>query len=251
MDRSVYQLPFRRDNVPAWKCPVCMIGNLTLDDASLDSRETAASLRSHAHDAWEPDWTRGVFVCLFVCNHPSCASPIACSGSSKVDYFEYEDEEFGIGQLMEQSFTPLNFQPPLMLMDIPGKCPEPIKECLYTSFALFFANPGAALNAIRAALEILLTDRGIKRSTIVRNKRKLLNLHQRIAELPAKYQEVRDLILAVKWLGNAGSHAGSETNAGDVRVAYDMFEHVLAEIYEEKTKKLKAAARSVNKRKGV
>ncbi|WP_223541965.1 DUF4145 domain-containing protein [Pseudomonas sp. BF-RE-26] len=135
-------------------------------------------------------------------------------------------------------------------MDIPAKCPSGVTEHLHESFGIFFMDSGSALNSIRAAVEVLLTDMGIKRSSVVKNKRRSLSLHQRINLLPARFQELKELILAVKWLGNAGSHSGPEPTAGDVRVAYDMLEHVLSEIYEEKTKKLKAVAKSVNKRKG-
>jgi hypothetical protein len=135
-------------------------------------------------------------------------------------------------------------------MDIPSKCPEAAAGHLLDSFALFFADPGAALNSARTAVEAVLTDLGVKRFIVAKGKRKPINLHQRIQLLPAKYKELADMLLAVKWLGNAGSHDGDKPSIADVRVTYDLLEHVLSEIYEKKTGKLKAVAKKINKKKG-
>jgi hypothetical protein len=59
------------------------------------------------------------------------------------------------------------------------------------------------------------------------------------------------MLIAVKWLGNAGSHDGQEPQHEHVRLMYDMLEHCLAQIYDDKTKKLKALAKQVNKKKGI
>jgi hypothetical protein len=68
--------------------------------------------------------------------------------------------------------------------------------------------------------------------------------------LPAKYAQFKDMILAIKWLGNAGSHGHSEVTIDDAIDAYELTEHILKEIYEPKAKKLKALAKKVNKKKG-
>ena len=167
-----------------------------------------------------------------------------------MDYFEYEDEEYGWAQKHDDLFTPKYFNPPLELMDLPKDCPAEAVEHLSESFALFFADPGAALNCVRAAVEAVLTSLGIRRFVLVKGKRRPVNLHQRIQLLPQKYDELKDLLVAVKWLGNAGSHDGDKPTAGDVRTTYDLLEHALSEIYEAKGKKLKALAKKVNKKKG-
>lgn len=58
------------------------------------------------------------------------------------------------------------------------------------------------------------------------------------------------MILAIKWLGNAGSHSRSKISFDDVLDAYEFLEHILQEVYVQKTKKLKARAKEVNKKKG-
>jgi hypothetical protein len=251
MDRTPYQLPFSTDRVPAWSCPACRTGHLTLDEKHLVKSETAESLSEHKHEAWEPDWIRYVFSCIFQCGNPNCQEPVTCAGIGSVDIFNYEDEELGWAQSTDDRFTPQYFYPPLVLMDIPAKCSVEVCAHMAQSFALFFADPGASLNCARAAVEALLTDLGIKRFAVANGKRRPINLHQRIQSLPAKYQDLIDLLLAVKWLGNAGSHDGDKPTAADVRIMYDLLEHVLSEVYEGKGKKLKAIAKKVNKKKGL
>ncbi|MBI5279059.1 MAG: DUF4145 domain-containing protein [Burkholderiales bacterium] len=163
---------------------------------------------------------------------------------------EYEDDDHGWIQAGEDRFTPQYFSPSLILMDIPGKCPATARIHFEESFALFFADPGAALNSARAGLEAVLTHLGIKRFIVSKGKRRPLSLHQRILMLPPKFSSLADLLLAAKWLGNAGSHDGTSPTQADVRVMYDLLEHVLSEIYEGKTKKLKAIAKKVIRKKG-
>lgn len=77
-----------------------------------------------------------------------------------------------------------------------------------------------------------------------------LNLHSRINLLPEKYGELKELLLAIKWLGNAGSHADSPISIDDVMDAYQLIDHVLQELYVQKGKKAKALAKLINKKKG-
>jgi hypothetical protein len=250
MDRTPYHLPFTAERVPQWRCPKCGGGQLTLDPKKLLIEETAESASEHGSEEWEPDWIRYVFSCVFKCSNSQCASPVACSGSGRVTVLEVEDEEYGPVQIPEDVFTPKYFEPSLVLMDIPDSCSFDVAGHLYEAFALYFADPGAAMNSCRAAVEALLTDLGVKRFVTAGGKRRSISLHQRITQMPQRYKEVSDLLLAVKWLGNAGSHDGSSPEAGDLRVTFDLLEHALSEVYEGRAKKLKAIAKKVNKKKG-
>lgn len=175
---------------------------------------------------------------------------VASCGTGRVDVSEYEDPEHGYAQTIEDLFSPSFFHPPLRLLDIPADCPSEASKHLQESFALFFADPGASLNCARAAIESVLTDLGIKRFVVVKKTRRPISLHQRISMLPPKLSHLAEMLTAVKWLGNTGSHADSEVSRDDVVVAYNLIEHVLAELYEKKTKKLAAIAKKVNKKKG-
>lgn len=250
MDRAQFLLPFTLQHLPHLPCPKCQVGQLTIDAKNFLQSETAASKKDREHDAWEPDWIHYVFSCVFDCSRKDCGNVVSCSGAGGVKIYGYVDEENDWVQDVEDYFYPRYFHPSLVLMDIPKKCPVSVGEHLRESFALFFSSPSAALNAARSAVESLLTELGVKRFEGGKGKRRSISLHRRIQLLPAKHKEVTELLLAVKWLGNAGSHDSDEIDQGDVRVAYDLLEHVLSELFEGKGKKLKAIAKKVNAKKG-
>jgi hypothetical protein len=66
--------------------------------------------------------------------------------------------------------------------------------------------------------------------------------------LGVKYSNIKELLLAVKWIGNTGSHA-TEISRVAVMDAYDMLEHCLDLLYGEK-KDLMTLAKAINRKKG-
>lgn len=249
MDKEVYSRSFRQGEIPPWLCPVCEVGRLKLNRKSLIKRDTAKTLKDMGHPDWEPDSSKLVFACVFDCDNKNCREPVSCSGTGGAVLYEYYDEN-GHDQFIEDTFNPNFFSPPLILMDIPKKCPESVRNHLKESFALFYSDSGAALNCSRVAVEALLTELKVKRFTIEKKKRKLIMLHQRIMLLPKKYVDLRDILLAVKWLGNAGSHSGHAVSVDDVVDAYSLLEHILSSIYENKVELLKNLAVKINEKKG-
>ncbi|MBN4077968.1 DUF4145 domain-containing protein [Nitrospina gracilis] len=147
-------------------------------------------------------------------------------------------------------YTPKYFSPNLKIFKYPSKTPAEVKEELENSFALFFCDPSSSGNHIRIALENLLTYLKIKRYKDRAGKRTFLFLHSRIELLPRKYDDIRDLFYAIKWLGNAGSHSGKQVTADDILDAYELMEELLAEVFTQRSKKVKSLAKQINKIKG-
>jgi uncharacterized small protein (DUF1192 family) len=54
--------------------------------------------------------------------------------------------------------------------------------------------------------------------------------------------------MAVKWLGNAGSHAAPLT-ADDVLDGFEILEHALDKLYSERDERVGALTRAINRRK--
>lgn len=250
LDRKLLKLPFSPNNSPDWVCPTCGKGILRIKKDSFLKEELRGSREAHGHEAWEPEWIEYVYTCLLVCSNDKCKEVVASSGTGSVDWDVIEDEHGEFEQVYEDFFLPKHFEPHLNLFHIPGDCPGTVSTPLNESFKLFFSSPGAAANNVRVAIEELLTELKIKRFTTTNGKRKFINLHQRIGLLPAKYAPFKDMIFAIKWLGNAGSHGHGEITMDDVMDAYELTEHILEEIYEPRVKKLKAIAKKVNKKKG-
>lgn len=226
--------------MPHWLCPSCCKEPLCLEQESFFRKELAAS-RDHSHYAWEPDWMEFVYSCLFYCTNINCEEVVASTGIGKVVWPEFGGNE---------QFSPKYFEPPLKIILIPDQCPETVAIPVEESFRLFFCSPNACANSLRIAVENLLNDLKIKRYNISKGKRQLIPLHNRIDLVPLKYAGLKDLLWAIKWHGNAGSHSQKTVSRDDVIVAYELLEHILQEIYMQKTERLKIKAQKINKMKG-
>lgn len=247
MDRKTIKLKFTRDRVPDWVCPTCGKGLLQLKADSFFSDEKRSS-RNPSHDERDPERTEHVYSCLLYCNNDKCKEVVASSGIGYVDWY-MEQYENGVHHwFLKNYFKPKHFQPALELIRIPTDCPGTVKSLVEDSFSLFFQSPSAAANCIRASIEQLLTELKIKKFNTTKGKRKIINLHHRIELLQNQYSEVYDLILAIKWLGNAGSHNQDSLTTDDVLDAYELLEHVLDEIYVQNAKKMKTLAKKIIKK---
>ncbi|WP_313145817.1 DUF4145 domain-containing protein [Diaphorobacter nitroreducens] len=250
MDRRALKFPFTLDSAPDWMCPTCGKAPLRIRKDSFVKEERSFS-RDHSHEAWEPEWIEYVYSCMLVCSNDQCKEVVASTGTGSVDWDVEEDENGIPQQVYDDHFRPKFFQPHLRIFQVPEGCPESVSKPLEDSFALFFSAPHAASNNVRIAIEALLTELKIRRFVSSNGKRRFISLHQRIALLPSKYAHLKDLILAIKWLGNAGSHdGGTEVSLDDVMDSYELTEHILQEVYAPKLEKLHKLAKKVNKKKG-
>jgi len=97
----------------------------------------------------------------------------------------------------------------------------------------------------------LLTNLKVKRFLKTKTGRlHRLTLHDRITALPKKRENVKEKLLALKWLGHAGSHPGEALSRDDVLDMYEVLEYVLVEIYSSPHKKVERLTRTINRRKG-
>ncbi|MEN4912709.1 DUF4145 domain-containing protein [Erwinia amylovora] len=99
--------------------------------------------------------------------------------------------------------------------------------------------PGPAANAIRIALEELMTALGVP---------EMRSLHLRIEALTEQFSEHKAALMAIKWLGNAGSHEQDSVSVFDIDQAYRIIEFVLSKIYAGSTKSIEQLATDLDKR---
>jgi hypothetical protein len=76
-----------------------------------------------------------------------------------------------------------------------------------------------------------------------------ISLHERIGILKLRAASVVDALLAIKWVGNAGSHLGQLTR-DDVFDAFDILETVLDDLFVRNRATTQKLIRDINKRKG-
>lgn len=249
MDRKTLKLPFTLRRPNDWVCPTCCNGMLRIKEDTFHKNEIRNS-RDHSHDEWEPEWVQYVFSCMLVCKNDLCKETVSCAGVGGVESNFGYDENNEPDYSYDDFFLPKFFEPHLRLFNIPEGCPKSVSNPLNESFRHFFSSPSAASNNVRVALEELLTELKVRRFNLVNSKQRFMNLHQRISLIPPKIAHLKENLLAIKWLGNAGSHGNGKISLDDVMDSYEQIEHILDEIYTSKRKKLATMAKLINRKRG-
>ncbi len=252
IDRKLYREIFTKENLPNWKCPTCNSSILTIKDNKFESEYNSFTEINKGEYEFEPEMYSYIFTTILQCNNIKCKEVVSCCGSGYWEEEPYDDYETMEQRLEYVSyFTPHYFYPPLHFFEIPKKAPEDVSNAIIQSFSLFFTNKSSSANQIRVSLECLLTHLKIKRFNTVKGKQRRLNLHERINLLPSKYQHIKDLCIAIKWLGNSGSHCGEELTRDNIFDGYDLLSALLEELYNNKQEHAKKLAKKINTKKGV
>jgi len=104
---------------------------------------------------------------------------------------------------------------------------------------------------MRAGVEALLDDQRIQKSKSGSKKRQYLTTHVRIEKLEVKNPDAAQYLMAIKWLGNTGSHgATSNLSRDDLLNAAEFFEAAVDLLYVKRATKIRRLASEINRRKG-
>jgi Domain of unknown function (DUF4145) len=241
MKRSLWQQFLNTTACPGWTCPACRTGSIALVQKSLKAEETIASKNARKDDDWDPEWLRYTFTAWAECRHPPCKQKFAIAGTGGVGQ-EYDEE--GVTEWREY-FAPLACHPMPDIIDLPPKCPEEVSNEVRSAFALFWAHPEACAGRIRVALEGLMTHLGVpKERTAKTGKVVHIDLHDRIDIFSLTDAGTGTQLMALKWLGNAGSH-GRRVSRSDLLDAFEIMEHALVEIIDGRAAKVAALAKKL------
>lgn len=249
MDRSKYTSIFTLDSLPNWFCPSCKKGYLKIADEMFVFDETKESRMNRNMQDWHPDETVYLYSCIFRCNNSDCRQIVTSTGRGGTFIEKSCDKNKKPIVKLVDYFEPRFFIPSLILFDIPENTPQSVKFEILFSFGSFFFDSNSAANHARIALEILLDDLKIRKTEGSLHKRYRLNLHKRIDLLPQKYDKVKPLFLAIKWLGNAGCHSGNRLTNNDVLDLYELMSDLLNTVYDTSSKRIQKLANKINKKK--
>lgn len=204
--RSAWTESFRIDAAPHWICPVCTHGSLLLDRALLKVHETKKSLARRLEDDWDEWDVEKHFIATFYCSNPICNEPVFVMGECKYeqDLTAYiEGQKDGYYDYLYPRYT----QPRLMIVDEGFHIPVDVVVELQRVNDLFWADKSACANAIRTVVEAILTEARIRKTfTTKKGTKQKLTLHGRIDAFRTKNPYVAELLEAIKWIGNSGSH---------------------------------------------
>ncbi|AIS02599.1 hypothetical protein SGLAU_33355 (plasmid) [Streptomyces glaucescens] len=94
---------------------------------------------------------------------------------------------------------------------------------------------------------------GIPRKWSSNGKSYNLSLHRRIERFKTAkptFSKAADLLLAVKWIGNVGSH-GSVIRVLDVLDAVDILDRIIQQLYDTSPARIERKAEEIIARKGL
>jgi hypothetical protein len=175
------------------------------------------------------------------------------SGKATGDW-HYETKPDGTWeQTIIYEYYPCEFYPGPAIFRVPHECPEVVSAPIVRAFSLFWFDASACANALRSACEALLNDQKGKRYTINKeNKRVSLALHSRIENFQRDYNsDAGDFLLAIKWLGNTGSHNSErDVSRDDLLSGFELYEQVLQDVYTKHRASLSAKAKALTRGKG-
>jgi len=233
-----------------WPCPNCYSSALRIDEDKFHSTETANSLNNRESEYWEIEWIHLIFSGILKCN--SCGETIIMTGYGNVEHVHFYDHISNeYEEDLNEEFTPTFFHPTLKIFRISDNCPELVKNEIIDSFKLFWFDLPSCANKVRTSLELLLNEQKVNKTIVVKKGgRRRLKLHDRIVEFKKKNKQVADFLLAIKWIGNTGSHIG-KLERNDLLDAYELLNFSLSKLYDSKETELEKLQKEINNRKGV
>lgn len=210
-----------------WPCPICHQKTLQIIKDSFITKHSAETRRCWSEDWFEPEMSTSVFVCMAECTRPQCKEIVACSGIGGTErcWSSYIEDR------LENWYRPMSFLPVLHPFLIPEPCAEEIRKPLTASFSVYLSQPGSAANLIRITVEKILTAIGIPE---LDDKNNRIKLHHRLESLKDQYAPYKDTLMAIKFLGNAGSHTYDEVNIDDIEAAFEIMEYVMNDLFSGK-----------------
>ncbi|WP_146169023.1 DUF4145 domain-containing protein [Actinoplanes italicus] len=250
MDHPLLPLTDWFFNLPHIICPTCSRGHLEKRTKFYTQRSGPShQAENERPDEFEPEWVLGVFTGMLSCSLAGCWETVAVAGD-----YETVQEPTEYGSWTEQ--YRLRFaRPAPSIVDCPARTPRAVREATDAAAAVIWTDPAGAAGRLRVAIEELMTAQNVTKTRIVTNQqtqkrhRRHRMADERIKEFARTKPDVADVLLAVKWIGNSGSHE-SGLSAHDVLEGAQMFSHALRLLYDPSQSELLRRVALVNKRRG-
>jgi hypothetical protein len=126
---------------------------------------------------------------------------------------------------------------------VPKVISIPLERELDYAFGHFWNDFAGCSNAIRRAIEVLLDDLKVPERP---------NLHQRIELFQKENANIGDKLMAIKWIGNSGSHKDKPTRE-DLLDGFDILDYCLEKLYkrDEREERINSIAENINQNKNL
>lgn len=226
------------DDFPVFNCPRCQHGILLLNKETLVCSEPAFSENRMKQPGSDPTDFLYRFFLQFCCNGKTCGEKVAVIGSSGVAY-DYDEN----GEMQyEQYYQPKAFFPAPVLISLPKNTPDGVKRLVRAASSVAWSDYNAAANRLRVCAEVLLDELGVSRED-----RDTLN--KRIKRLDEPLADHKDILDALRYVGNVGSH-GEDVTRQVLINSFQLFEYMLEELYGGRKEKMQQIAKSLIETRG-
>lgn len=225
-----------------WNCPHCNVGKLMAKEENFLCKDTIPK-----HPDSEP---RLQYSGFFDCNYCDCKT--FSTGTGFNNHYCSGDPAIGdFSEMYINEYTPQFFSPSIMLFNPPAGTPKSVRDSLRRAFSICWSDIPASCNVLRVTVEILLKERWPEVPIVINGKylNKKLNELKRIEEKKPKFLEIIDYFLAIKWLGNNGSH-DNELEERDLAVAFKIMEKALILLYSQDDNSVSEWVRMINAAEG-
>lgn len=242
IDHTLWTETFSQDDIPAFTCPSCNKGTLTLHGKVVRD-EPGFSKAAHSHPDWEPDWAVERFSMVLRCSITKCGENVFAHGGTVIE--QVRDEEHGWS--LESLLRPTSMFPAPHIIRFPEGMPEPVKTELEIAFQIFWADAGACATKIRTSVERLMDYFGVAKFQRIKGKKlRRLDLYTRIDRFIANTGAVvhQDHLHALRMVGNLGTHENKLTRT-NLLEAFEVYEHALDELIGKKSKQIAKLAKKL------
>lgn len=249
-DRNLWSENYLEDKWPRWHCPHCNSSSLDLDPKSYKKNELALSREKSYDPDWEMWWYKGSFTANLQCVNTSCRETVIISGEVRQEEMDLIQNGKHYMELKDRIY-PKFCLPPLKLFIIDDNIPWDIEDAIIAMFSLFWIDKSACGNSIRKIVELILDDKKVRKTRPQKSgkKRSYYSLAERINLFKDKNIDVARTLMAIKWIGNRGSHE-LELDNEKLLDGIELLEFALSQLYGVHHCRMNALSDAINKRKG-
>ncbi len=257
LERKLWLKRFDRDNIPEWTCPRCHRGFLELEQDKFYFYETKESLETkELPDFYPPECIEYRFIGTLKCSYKKCSGKVLFCGIGGVEEVIQQYDEMTGKLILPESdigffnyFYPTYFNPIIEIFPIPSNCPKNIIDEIKKAFLLYWCDTSSCGNKIRIIVEFILDYLKIKKREKRGGSYKPISLHDRILIYHPTNPDIGEFFLAMKWIGNIGSHT-NKLKREDLLTDFELLKFAINEIFVNDRKRLKKIAQKIIKFKG-
>lgn len=225
MNPAFVRASFEKSKVPQWTCPTCEKGTLTpVDEFTI--KPNAETTQNQDEEWFDSDYAGYVFNGMLNCG--ACKENVIICGTGHVIQ-DYEDN--GPGWDYFTMLTPTFFIPPLKVISpsVNDQVPDQVTLLLNKAHEICWSDPDSALNRLRSIVEEVLDYKGVPRTMANGNRRSLHNRIELFTE-PGT-EQVKAALLALKYVGNDGSHGFSGIKRKDLLDVFSIVKFCLEKLF--------------------